>query len=188
MGAVLPASQPQESWAQATFDLETFIVRSDNPGAIRLPVPDGYYNAYTLTTDWSSNGVDPWSQEAIWAIADGPSQSPSTTIFADPGSAPNYRRDDNPVTLQWSGLLELPLTGPFDASLLVFQAFDDPPGSNRFSAEWANTVLELMHVTPPEAPQLVADLASSPKNSALSACSARVTSIRKSASTHRPGR
>jgi hypothetical protein len=148
----------QQARAQVVFDLGTFIVPSEDPNAATksLAIPAGKYNAYSLTTDWSEVGVDPWSEEAIWAISDGPLYEANTTMFVDPGSAPNSQRNNNPITLEWNGLLDLPLTGPFDASLLMLQAYDEPEGS--FAARWANTVLELSYVTPPAPPDLTADL------------------------------
>ena len=53
-------------------------------------------------------------------------------------------------------MLELPLTGKPDVLLLNLQGFDEP--DKNYKAEWANTVLEISYVEPPEPPQLDAEV------------------------------
>jgi hypothetical protein len=122
----------------ALFNLGTFQVDDDpNAGDIPLAIPAGNYNYYTFSTDWTAVSGDPWSNEAIWAITDGPLSDPLTTFFADPGPAPNSLSSGDPVTLQWAGFLDVPITGPQNGFLLTLQTFT---GS---VAQWANTTLEL---------------------------------------------
>jgi hypothetical protein len=142
----------QNCQAQLVFDLGTIPVSSENTRSTSIEIPSGTFNAYSLTTDWSSAGVDPWSEEAIWAIANGPYYSPETTLYVDPGPAPNSLTNSSSTTLEWRGMLELPLTGPLDAQLLTLQSFDEPDKS--FAARWSNTVLELSYVTPAAPPRI----------------------------------
>ena len=136
------------------FDLGDLVASSEDPNesAVPLAIPAGKYNAYSLTTDFSKIGVDPWSEEAIWAISSGPLYDEGTTFYVDPGPAPNHRKNASPITLEWSGMLDLPLTGPLDVELLIYQAFDEP--NKNFDADWSNTVLELSYVTPPAPPRV----------------------------------
>ena len=159
IGAALTAQYVHESRAQAVFDLGTFVASSEGPNAsiIPLSVPAGKYNSYSMRTNYSkvASDGDPWSEEAIWALANGPLDE-SATLYVDPGSAPNSQRNSDPITLQWNGMLDLPITGPLDLALLNFQAFDE--SGRNFDGRWANTVLELSFVAPPAPPRIDMDL------------------------------
>lgn len=163
---LVTATLAQQTAAQTTFDIGTLQVASiptpsqtgvPAPAEIRtLEVPQGKFNAYTFTVDWSQVQGDPWSEEAIWAIADGPLGAAETTTYIDPGSAPNSLRGGQSVSLEWTGMLDLPITGPIDLSLWLTQIYQEGPTT--FVANWANTQLELSYVTPPAAPTIDAQL------------------------------
>lgn len=163
---LVAASVAQQAAAQTTFNIGTLQVESiptpsqtgvPGPAEIRtLDIPPGKYNAYTFTVDWSQVQGDPWSEEAIWAIADGPMGAAETTTYIDPGPAHNSLRNGTPVSLQWSGMLDLPITGQTELSLWMSQIYEF--GGTTFMGNWANTQLELSYVTPPAAPTLDAQL------------------------------
>ena len=143
--------------AQVTLDLGTFVVDDDaENGDISLTIPTGTYTSYSFTTDWSALSGDPFSNEAIWAITDGPAADPATIFYEDPGSAPNSQANGDPITLMWDGFLDVPIVSDGDAGdffLLNLQTF---PGS---SAQWANTMLTLGFdvVMPPAATETFLD-------------------------------
>ena len=153
----LAVSSVQESQAQEVFEFGTIVVESVNePTGNPLPVPAGKFNAYSLTIDWSVDMTDPHSEESIWAISDGPWGDPNSIFYVDPGRAPNAENSNTPIDLQWSGMLDLPISGPLDAQFLAHQAFHEQEKNH--VARWSNTVLELSFVTPPDPPELDAEL------------------------------
>ncbi len=143
--------------AQVTLDLGTFIVDDDaETGDIALAIPAGTYTSYTFTTDWSAVSGNPFSNEAIWAVTDGPITDDTTTFFEDPGPAPNSQPNADPITLVWNGFFDIPIVSDGDTGdffLLNLQTFG---GS---TAEWANTMFTLGFdsVMPPPATETFLD-------------------------------
>ncbi|MCO6044056.1 hypothetical protein NG895_09055 [Aeoliella sp. ICT_H6.2] len=148
----------RQAASQVSLNLGSFNVSSTDPNAVPKPlqIPAGKYNAYSVTLDFSSVQGDPWSEEAIWAIADGAVGGVHTTVYNDPGTSDSARRDGLPVTLHWSGMLDLPITGATDLSFVPFQTVEF--NGVTFVANWANTLLELSYVQPPALPTLTAHL------------------------------
>lgn len=101
-------------------------------------------NRAVFTTDWVAGGGDPWSNEAIWAITDGPLVS-ALNFYADPGAAPNSAGNGNSVTLMWDVTIISqgydPVSGGVPSGVpLTFIAGQTFAGSNAF---WNNSVLTL---------------------------------------------
>ncbi len=146
MGLAAPASA-----GSVVFNLGDIVVDDDSAtGDIALAIPAGFYDTVSFTTDWSAISGDPWSNEAIWAITDGPVTDPGTTFYADPGAAPNALASGDAVTLIWDSIaLDIPINGPLDGFLLTLQTFG---GS---SALWANSVLTLSGPTQASEPGIL---------------------------------
>lgn len=103
MIAGLAAPLAVASAASQSFNLGTY-----NVGAI----PDGLEvnqslgsigfnaNRVKVAFDWTAGAGNPWSVEALWAIADGPLATASN-FYADPGSSDDALSSGAPVTLTW---------------------------------------------------------------------------------------
>ena len=145
-GAVTALGFASSANAQAVFNLGDIVVGSDAVTEINLSIPTGTYTSYSLTTDWSVASGDPWSNEAVWAMTEGPNANPGT-IYASPGASPDSQSNGNATTLTWNGFLNFELNSPptTDAFFLALQQFDPS------SANWDNTVLTLDNqtATPP---------------------------------------
>ena len=93
----------------------------------------------TMSTDWVAGSGGPWSNEAIWAVADNDLNNASA-FYWDLGPSPDSASNGNPVTLNWAGYRGGYDTVDISAGPLWFiaaQAFD-------FSdANWNNTSLTL---------------------------------------------
>lgn len=130
---------------QYTFPSFNQTVPNTPIGSIPLPVggmPAGNYTSYSVSVDWTAVSGDPWSNEAIWALADNDINAPPGVFYADPGAAPNSGSNGNPVTLQWNGYLTAPYSGGSTLYWLNRQTFT---GS---VAQWNNITITLGFDTP----------------------------------------
>jgi hypothetical protein len=104
------------------------------------------FSKYTVSFDWTAGPGDPWSNEAVWALADTPITAPTNFLYADPGNAPNSANSGNPVTLAWSGFLDAPYQGGDPLHFWFGQAY---PGS---TANWSNITITLSTDVPTPPP------------------------------------
>lgn len=108
--------------------LQNDAVRNQNiTGSL---VGSGYTRAQ-VSVQWSAASGGPWSNEAIWALADNDITN-ATVFYADPGPAPNSASNGNAVTLTWSALLSRRVGASSPLWFLSLQTF---AGS---SANWNN--------------------------------------------------
>lgn len=128
------------AFGQYTFPSFNQTVTS-TAGSVALPVgpvPAGLYTSYSVSLDWSAIAGFPWSNEAIWALTNDPIGPPLPSVFyADPGPSPNGASNDNPVTLNWNGFLDVPYQGGDPLHFAFLQTFG---GS---SAQWNNISITL---------------------------------------------
>jgi hypothetical protein len=103
------------------------------------------YTSYSVSFDWSPLAGFPYSEEALWALADSDFATAST-LYANPAASPDSHPDDTPVTLTWSGYLNTFYTGGGPLHFAFAQAFD---GS---SASWSNISITLDTLPPPPPP------------------------------------
>lgn len=159
-----PRVIPQANWAvnpgaEATHTFPTFSQVVDNDGGITgldpeevslTGAPAGVYTGFSVSVQWSNilpAPNDAFSNEAIWAFTEAPFAS-ATTFYADPGTAPNSAANSNPVTLNWSGFMDVPYTGGTPLFFLMAQTFS---GS---SANWDNVSVSINNNAPVAPPSI----------------------------------
>ena len=137
--ALSSAFTVSEARADFTFNLGNLFVDSNTATGnilISPTLPAGTYTSYELSTNWVAGSGDPFSNEAIWALANESPLTASTVFYADPGISANSLNNGNPVTLNWSGNFDT----PYSSGPLYFLTLQTFGGSN---ANWNNTTLTL---------------------------------------------
>jgi len=142
--AALLAASGAAFGASQNFALGNLAV-GDIPGGLQYEQNIGPigFNATRaqFSTDWVAGSGNPWSSEAIWAVAnDG--LATATTFYHDPGASPDAASDGNPVTLTWdvyAGGYD-PLADTTGDAGLTFIAGQTFGGSD---AQWNNASLTL---------------------------------------------
>ncbi|CAN5512384.1 hypothetical protein BH09PLA1_BH09PLA1_07030 [soil metagenome] len=105
-------------------------------------MPAGVYTGFSVSVAWSAIAGDPYSSEAIWAFTDNSDLNSVVTFYADPGPASNSQSNGNPLTLNWSGFMDVPYTSGNPLYILMAQTFS---GS---SANWNNVSVTINDNTP----------------------------------------
>jgi hypothetical protein len=127
---------PRAIFAFPPFDAPV----NDTIGAAPLPtgaVTLGTYNHVTITTNWVAAGGDPFSSEALFALATGTDPDNAAPIYKFLTPFANGADSGAPITLSYSGYLYQSYSGGDPISLFAVQDF---PGS---AASWNNLTITL---------------------------------------------